>query len=188
MQAGDSGDGSYGRLADFKAEIINGFVDKHRVQEIVEFGCGDGAQLMKMNYPKYTGVDVSPTIVRQCKELFKGNGSKVFLHLDDPGVQNIRAELALSLDVIYHLIEDEVFDEYMATLFTSSTKWIIIYSSNFDGTTDLAHVRHRKFSAWVEKNAHDWEFFQKIDQRFPYKPNREEDTSFAEFYVYRLKA
>lgn len=187
-QAGDSGDGSYGRLAAFKAEIINDFVKARCITEIVEFGCGDGAQLMKMDYAKYTGVDVSSTIVKHCKEVFKGDPSKIFLHVDDPDVYNISSELGLSLDVIYHLIEDEVFDEYMRRLFSSSTTWIIIYSSNFDSATALAHVRHRKFSNWIEQNAPDWELYQKIDQRFPYKINREEDTSFAEFYIYRFKA
>lgn len=45
---------------------------------------------------------------------------------------NETADLTLSLDVIYHLIEDNVFFTYMDRLFDSSTKFVIIYSLNTD--------------------------------------------------------
>ena len=38
-----------------------------------------------------------------------------------------RAELALSLDVIYHLVEDTVYESYMGQLFDSATKYVIVY-------------------------------------------------------------
>lgn len=42
------------------------------------------------------------------------------------------ADLSLSLDVIYHLVEDEVFETYINTLFKSARRYVIIYSSNSD--------------------------------------------------------
>jgi hypothetical protein len=36
------------------------------VRSAIEFGCGDGHQLTLVDYPRYTGVDVSETIVRHC--------------------------------------------------------------------------------------------------------------------------
>ena len=42
---GTSGEGSYGRLAEFKAEIVNKFVKENGIDSVVEFGCGDGKQL-----------------------------------------------------------------------------------------------------------------------------------------------
>lgn len=41
-RGGTSGPGSCGRLAQFKAEVVNRFVAEHDVQSVVEFGCGDG--------------------------------------------------------------------------------------------------------------------------------------------------
>lgn len=38
----DSGVGSYGAFAEFKAEILNNFVAQNRVASVIEFGCGDG--------------------------------------------------------------------------------------------------------------------------------------------------
>lgn len=37
----------------------------------------------------------------------------------------------MSLDVIYHLIEDEIYNKYMNNLFMAAEKYVFIYSSNF---------------------------------------------------------
>lgn len=58
-QDGDSGSGSIGRLARFKAEFLNSFVLEHDVGSVIEFGCGDGRQLQLAEYPRYIGLDVS---------------------------------------------------------------------------------------------------------------------------------
>ena len=58
-KGGNSGAGSYGRLARFKADYLNGFIAQRRFQSILEFGCSDGAQLQLSAYPSYVGVDVS---------------------------------------------------------------------------------------------------------------------------------
>src|SRR5687767_4284814 len=54
-----SGAGSHGRLARFKADVLNEFVEKNCIKSVVEFGCGDGAQLSLANYPAYLGIDAS---------------------------------------------------------------------------------------------------------------------------------
>ncbi|MGD9858413.1 MAG: hypothetical protein AB7U20_26025 [Planctomycetaceae bacterium] len=45
----NSGGGSYGRLAEFKAQVLNDLVREHRIQTVIEFGCGDGNQLALAN-------------------------------------------------------------------------------------------------------------------------------------------
>ena len=34
------------------------------------------------------------------------------------------------MDVIYHLVEDEIFESHMAALFNHATRFVLIYSSN----------------------------------------------------------
>ena len=63
LMGGNSGQGSYGVLAEFKAKIVNQFVEEFEVKSLVEFGCGDGSQLMLANYPRYVGLDVSQKAV-----------------------------------------------------------------------------------------------------------------------------
>src|ERR1035438_8966382 len=68
---GDSGSGSYNRLAEFKANIINDFITEKRIASAIEFGCGDGNNLSLINYPKYIGLDVSPTAIKLCMNRFR---------------------------------------------------------------------------------------------------------------------
>ena len=178
---GNSGAGSYNRLAEFKAQFLNDFVAVNKVSSIIEFGSGDGAQLALSAYPAYVGVDVSQTVLELLRTRFAGHKSYVFLHSSEVG-SDIKAELSLSLDVVYHLVEDNVYERYMQQLFDASTKWVIIYSSNMEGW-EAPHVRHRKFTDWVEKHRADVTLIEHVPNRYPLDPT-DPDTSLAEFYVY----
>lgn len=116
-QGDNSGVGSYGFFADFKASVINDFEKRHDVETVIEFGHGDGNQLKLASYKEYIGFDVSKTAVEMCRKIFKEDKTKSFYLLED--YDNQKADLTLSLDVIYHLIEDNVFEEYMERLFNA---------------------------------------------------------------------
>jgi hypothetical protein len=184
---GNSGPGSYNRLAEFKAKFLNGFVERHRVISVIEYGSGDGAQLKLARYPAYTGVDVSPEAIERCRAIFREDTSKHFLQLDSvpPGTT---ADLALSLDVIFHLVEDAVFDVYMRQLFESAQRFVIIYSSNMNQSWPAKHVRHRQFTSWVELNKPDWQLHSTFKNAYPYDPANPDRTSFADFYVFSLQS
>ena len=99
----DSGAGSYGRLAEFKAEVINDFIRSHSVGSAVEFGCGDGNQLGYLQVPAYIGFDVSDKALDICRARFSKDPSKQFRKMSDYCGET--AEMALSLDVIFHLVD-----------------------------------------------------------------------------------
>ena len=82
------------------------------------------------SFNSYIGYDVSQTSIDLCSNIFKSDSSKQFINIID--YKPIEVDLTLSLDVIYHLIEDDVFHDYMSKLFDSSKKFVIIYSSNDD--------------------------------------------------------
>lgn len=181
-QGGDSGVGSYGKFAEFKAEVLNDFVIQNHVSSVIEFGHGDGNQLLLANYPNYMGFDVSHSAVNGCRKLFCRDPGKKFFHMREYHGQT--CELSLSLDVIYHLIENKVYQDYMCTLFSASTRYVIIYSSNSDNFEEAApHVRHRHFTRWIEDNIDGWTLFHHIPNRYPYRGNYLEG-SFADFYFY----
>ena len=180
---GTSGDGSYGDLAVFKAQVINDFVTTQRVRGVMELGCGDGNQLGLLEIPQYLGLDISETAVELCKKKFTGDETKTFRHYSPSDYRGESlAKLALSLDIIFHLVEDEIFHTYMTHLFQMASDWVIIYSSNSeepfgDGTV---HCRNRKFTTWVEENADGWQFVKKIDNVYP-------EQSVADFYIYKKR-
>ena len=179
---GNSGAGFYGDLAAFKADVLNRFVAEFDVGSVLEFGCGDGAQLERAVYPSYVGVDVSPTAIALCEERFRKDPSKRFCLA---GVEDLEtAELTLSLDVIYHLVEDDVFNGYMRQLFASSSRFVAIYSSNHDACPGTSHVRHRCFVDWIEDNAPEWRLFRKLQNAYPFEAGKPKSTSFADFYFF----
>jgi hypothetical protein len=180
---GDSGSGSYNRLADFKASFLNEFVARHQIDSLIEFGSGDGAQLKLAIYPSYIGVDVSAKAIERCRELFAADPTKRFLQLGSLEPRTI-ADVSLSLDVVFHLVEDSVYEAYMSQLFESARKFVIVYSSNVDQDWPQKHVRHRRFTSWVEENKPDWCLHSMLKNAYPYDPSDPEQTSFADFYIF----
>jgi protein O-GlcNAc transferase len=180
-KGGNSGAGSYGRLAEFKAEFVNAYVDRHGIGTVIEFGSGDGAQLELATYPTYVGFDVAQVCLEACRSRFASDPTKSFLHTDDYAGHT--ADLTLSLDVIYHLIEDEVFHAYMTRLFEASSRHVIVYASNEDRPGTAVHVRHRRFTDWVEQHRPDFALTEHVPNRFPLVGD-DRIESFADFYVF----
>lgn len=191
-KGGSSGGGSYGKRARFKADVVNAIVRENGVSSVIEFGCGDGAQLSLAQYPSYVGLDVSPTALRVCEERFQNDPTKTFSLYNPESFRDaddvIVADVALSLDVIYHLIEDRVFELYMAHLFAAARRFVVIYSSNRDEGATAAHVRHRQFTQWVAEKADGWKLKTKINNDYPFDSDRNGETSFADFYVFEKAA
>lgn len=193
---GNSGAGSSGPLARYKAEFLNEFVAAQSIATVVEYGCGDGKQLRLANYPGYLGIDISLDAIERCRELFDGDETKGFLAIQQGGLATatsyLSADLALSLDVIYHLVEDNVYEDYMVDLFELGRRFVVIYSSNDDDNSSggFAHVRNRRFTDWVDANvSREWEFLavEPNPHKAPSSKGGAEQTSIADFYVFRRR-
>lgn len=192
VDGGNSGFGSYGRLATYKADFLNNFIKKNKIKSCIEFGCGDGNQLSLLKVRKYIGLDISHTIINKCIDKFKVDKTKSFFVYDTFGFcDNSRifsSDLSISLDVLFHLVERKVFEKYLKNLFLSSNKYVIIYSSNKNDQKEKqgTHVKHRKFTDYVKKNIPGWKLLSKEKNIFSIKTN-EVNESFSDFYVYQKK-
>ena len=185
ISGGTSGPGSYGRLAQAKAEFLNEFVSTHQIKTVLEIGCGDGNQLSLAHYPSYVGIDISSVTVSRCRTRFADDPTKSFLVAGEAPLPI--CELGLSLDVIFHLVEDETFEQYMHDLLSHASRYVVLYTSDSDvflPTDDTPlHVRHRPVGRWMStQNA--WRFKERIPNRYPYQKGRYDSTSTADFYVY----
>src|SRR5262249_17424951 len=117
---GTSGDGSYGRLGAYKAEVLNAFVARNAITSCIEFGCGDGNQLGLISWPRYIGLDVSVAAVTRCIDRYANDPSKSFFlyhpgcFVDRSGV--LHTDVAISLDVVYHVTDNRLYNLYMKDL------------------------------------------------------------------------
>lgn len=188
---GNSGSGSYGHLAQFKAKMLNEFAKRNNILSVTEFGCGDGNQLSLAEYSKYIGLDVSVTAIRNCKERFKSDHSKSFFIYHDQGFLDnhgiFKSELSLSLDVLYHLVEPSIYENYLIHLFASAERFVIIYSTNENITEKSVgmHEKHRAFTDDIDRLIKGWLLIETIEN--PHKPEnwQDEDGSIANFYFYK---
>lgn len=151
-----SGDGSYGENAIFKSDCVNESITRYGIKTILDFGCGDGNQAsMFHGYGLYVGVDIAPKAIELCREKYKGRKHCIFAHASkmDKFV-NLKIDLVLSMDVIFHLVEDEVYHKYMQTIFDVNAKYIGVYSTNTAfAHRSVAHVKHRNYSKEFNQNS-----------------------------------
>lgn len=181
---GSSGEGSYGRLATFKAEVINALVREEKISSVIEHGCGDGNQLSFATYPRYQGFDISSQAIYTCRQRYSFDKTKIFKPSSE--YRGETADMALSLDVIYHLTEDTSFTEYMERLTQSASRLIIIYSTNIEQVAYSLgnHVRHRCFSEWMKEYAHEWTMYKHIPNRYPFIGDTSKSSA-ADFWIYK---
>ena len=183
-KGGNSGPGSYNHLAKFKASVLNNFVKLYNIGSVIEWGSGDCNQLSLANYKTYIGYDVSKTAINICKKKFYNDSTKTFIYLENNYMNDKKADLSISLDVIFHLLEDDVYEKYMNNLFNSSNKFIIIYSSNIEGKKRKA-VRQRRFTDWIDRYmSKNWKLKDFIPNKYPWNSNFKRSTSFCDFYIY----
>jgi SAM-dependent methyltransferase len=179
---GDSGAGSYGEYAKHKAEIINDYINKYNIKTISDFGCGDGNQIsLFTGYENYMGYDISSYALYLCHEKFKDNKKMSFCSLisDLP-----EADLCLSLDVLYHIIDEKEYEEYLSLLFSKSKKHVLIFSSNH---TDNKHllgkttcpIFHRKITEWIGEKHDNFILVEEVENFL---------LTTAKFFLYERKS
>jgi len=173
---GNSGAGSYGEYAEHKAEVINNYISKFEIKSISDFGCGDGNQIILLKgYENYSGFDISEYILNICRERFVGMPMSFYGDI----LKLPEAELCLSLDVMYHIVDEKDYKFYLDQLFGKSKKYVLIFSSNVEDKTIYSnYIRHRKFTDWVDENYKEFMLVEVIGNFL--------QTS-AQFYLYERK-
>jgi SAM-dependent methyltransferase len=180
---GNSGAGSYGRLAEFKGSFLNQFFEANDVESVLEFGCGDGNQLRYMSPKRYIGFDVSPAAIDICRRAYADVSAYEFYSPQNkPDFK--KYDLTLSLDVMFHLVEDNVFSRYVDELFSHSSRFVVIYSSNFDAPWPDKHVIHRNVVNFVKSSVKGWRLLCVVPNAYPYRGDDVRNTSFCDFLIY----
>jgi SAM-dependent methyltransferase len=178
-RGGDSGPGSYGKFASYKADLINKVIRERRIRSIIELGCGDGNQLTSLEVDQYIGLDISKVAIQHCIALHGSNAKRSFIWYDqdyfhDP-LRVVSADCAMSLDVIFHLIEDDVFARYVRNLFNSGRRFVIIYGLDEEEVQPVhVSVRLRKYSDYIATSVPEFRVALHIAAK----------GEFSDFYLY----
>ncbi|QUY44703.1 methyltransferase domain-containing protein [Acaryochloris marina] len=178
---GNSGIGSYDKLARYKAGVINSFIEKNNIQTVIEFGCGDGNQLSLYKTPSYIGLDISSRAISLCRDKFEKDPTKNFIKYNDR-LSNLdlqKAELTLSIDVIFHITKTKNLNKYLNNLFDYSKKFVLIYSTNFNKKHKSIHQVDRKFSEYIENQITNFSLINVINN-----PHKGKETM-SDFYIYK---
>jgi cyclopropane fatty-acyl-phospholipid synthase-like methyltransferase len=188
---GNSGAGSYNKFADFKASVLNNAISEFEISQVIEFGCGDGNQLAKLNIPSYIGLDVSETILKHCIIKFNNDKTKSFFNYNGNAfVDNhdiFLSDAAISIDVIFHLVEYSVFKKYLTDLFSCARKLVIIYGADSDYPQKTKHEFYRKFTGYIDVNFPEWKLERIIKNKYIPKDFDDADGSLADFFFYTRK-
>lgn len=185
---GNSGKGSYGELAKFKASIINCFIESYNIHSMLDLGCGDGNQLSLFEVAEYTGVDISEFVIEKLCVRYSCNSGKKFLTEKEFLKIDEKYDLTISMDVLFHLIEDDVFHGYLHELFKSSSRYVVIYAPDKDvlDANLVSHVKGRSFTKWVKQYKNNWELFAYRKNDYPFdRIGSLGRSSFSDFYFYR---
>jgi len=177
VSGGNSGAGSYGCLLDFKAQVLNCFIRDNGITSVQDFGCGDGSLLrdLRLDGIQYYGYDISNFVLDKLKEEFK---DKAFIHLDD--YQNLTSDLVISIDVIFHLVNQESYEKYIQLIQRATTKFLIVYSSNIDDMGVFGnHIKHHMFVPDIKMD-----LVGKIQNHYPFFKFGEKG-SFCDFYIFQ---
>lgn len=145
---GDAGPGSRDEQAQWKADFVNRFVQEHQIISLFDYGCGSGEQACLLRVSQYVGYEPSPTARNRAKARCLNDPTRTFSGTPIGHT----AELALSMDVLYHLLADWEHDSYLKNLFASATRYVLIYTTR-DSSHDFPdHIRHRPPPAdWTEQ-------------------------------------
>ncbi|MCB4769812.1 class I SAM-dependent methyltransferase [Ancylobacter sp. Lp-2] len=181
---GHSGAGSRGLLANYKAAFINRFIRLNAVRSVIDLGCGDGYQIEPLRVRSYLGLDVSPTAVDLCRERYATRLGWRFETYATGSPAKAEHDLALSLDVIYHLVEDDIYDGYMRRLFDSARRHVLVYASDWERPGHVPHIRHRWFSGWVARERPAWRVVDRPANPYPFDEFNDLNTTFASFVAF----
>ena len=124
-EGGKSGDPKdYNLARDWKYFLLDKYYRKN-IDSILDIGCGD-LQFWRDNLPyKYTGVDISQTIIERHK---KKHLDQTFICSDASKFIDVHADVVICFDMLWHIIDDDDYINILKNIKQYSNNYIYIYT------------------------------------------------------------
>lgn len=123
-QGGNSGKGSRGKHREWKWSILNKYIPN--IDNVIDVGCGDIAFMEGRDIKNYTGIDISQTMVdRNIKLKPEWN---FILSSADVKINGLNGDVAFCHDMLFHIMDDDVYDKILLNLIDYSNEYISIFT------------------------------------------------------------
>lgn len=146
---GFSGAGSRGDEAKDKVELVQRVVNSTQSKSLLDLGCGDGHIASGIIIDRYVGYDPSDSALALCR---KAMPDRQFTSRVYPYTGELFG-LIISMDVIFHLVDDEAYHAYLDLLFCGLAPRVLVYATDHDQRGN-AHVLHRH---WTPDIPNGWD-------------------------------
>lgn len=178
----NSGLGSRGQLAKFKADFVSKFVKDNNIQTMIDFGCGDLHNSSMIEVPSYLGVDI---VEHKMPENPKADVFETTVSRFDEFECEEPADMVLCMDVLYHILENEqdYLKAALENMLKSTKKYLVIYAQDsYD--KNIVWKGHMFNCPWRQ-------LLEKMEVNLVYHQKQEEygdgPRSDAVFFVYEKK-
>ncbi len=152
---------SYWENAEFKAAIINKFIEENNIISVTEFGCWDWNNLWLYNIKNYEWLDISKEAINKCKELYKSKSSHQFSVIDMNEIY--KAEMTMALDVTYHIFPRSNWESFINKVIDSATEYAIFYSF-LNPNWHAIHINDFNFIEYIEQLSKEkWFSYEVLD-------------------------
>jgi 2-polyprenyl-3-methyl-5-hydroxy-6-metoxy-1,4-benzoquinol methylase len=124
QRGGTSGEGSIGQGRAWKWKIIESYVPD--LQCVIDVGCGDLSFWSGRKCEDYTGIDISETILEKNKS---SRPDWTFIRSSsDKLVEDLKRENVFCFDILFHIMDENVFQNTLHNLCQYSSKYLFIHT------------------------------------------------------------
>lgn len=142
---GESGLGSVDENRHWKWSVIEKYLNSYN--EIIDVGCGDITFWKGRNCDNYTGLDISSDIIKK-NQIQRPEWD--FLVSSAEKRLDIKADVVFCLDILFHIMDNQIYKETIVNLCNYSKKWIFIFTWEKNPFEDK---RYRAKAEWnITKN------------------------------------
>lgn len=113
-----AGHKTYPGLA-LQREVLNGLLKECQPQTVLDVGCGDAPLVENLQSLAYTGLDISPEIIRKNQKAYPG---RKFICQDAAEGELPSAELCLCLDTLPYIANSQRYHQLISRLLAATAK------------------------------------------------------------------
>jgi hypothetical protein len=122
-RGGTSGDGSVGEHREWKWSVVKQYTVQ--VDDVVDVACGDLSFWAGRDCMRYTGIDISSTIIERNRKIHP-RWQFILANAADP--QQAKGRIVFCFDLLFHIMDDNIYTGILQNLTQYSAEWIFIFT------------------------------------------------------------